>query len=199
MEQLLKITTIPMKYEVQVEHPKLLMKQSQPQSEINTTPGSFNMESKNIQVKLDTYEARRSLGCMSAADLCAEAAQQGQQAAQDATAQYVEMGNQMAQIQKGVSIPDVVYSKLFSQSPTTQMVFLPSVGPQISWDSNNLNVEYTPADLNINWKINPVDMEFVPGSYTINITQYPEVKIEYLGKPMYIPPSADPDYVEPED
>lgn len=50
--------------------------------------------------------------------------------------------------------------------------------------------------LNFEFKLSNGDFEFILGSIEMNITQYPDVIIEYIGKPIYVPPSADPDYVE---
>ena len=36
-------------------------------------------------------------------------------------------------------------------------------------------------------------LEFIPGDIEMNITQYPDVVIEYIGGPIYVPPSADPE------
>lgn len=40
------------------------------------------------------------------------------------------------------------------------------------------------------------NLEFVPASIEFIVDQRPEVKIEYIGKPIYVPRSADPNYVD---
>ena len=37
-------------------------------------------------------------------------------------------------------------------------------------------------------------MEFTPGDIEISVTQQPDVIIKYVGGPLYVPPSADPNY-----
>ena len=39
-------------------------------------------------------------------------------------------------------------------------------------------------------------MNYIPGKFSIEILQYPKVSVEWLGSPTYVPPSADPNYVE---
>ena len=39
-------------------------------------------------------------------------------------------------------------------------------------------------------------MKFVPGSIDFKVTQWNEVKIDYVGGPVYVPKSADPNYEE---
>ena len=33
---------------------------------------------------------------------------------------------------------------------------------------------------------------YVPGELRVDVEQYPKVDIEYMGEPMYVPPSANP-------
>ena len=47
--------------------------------------------------------------------------------------------------------------------------------------------------MNFDWRILKGDFEFIPGDIEFNITQYPDVMIEYIGGPIYVPPSADPE------
>ena len=52
--------------------------------------------------------------------------------------------------------------------------------------------------MNFDWRLNRTQFEFVPGDIEISVTQYPDVVIKYIGGPLYVPPSADPNY-EPVD
>ena len=38
------------------------------------------------------------------------------------------------------------------------------------------------------------ESEFIPGDIEFTVTQRPEVRIKYVGGPIYVPPSADPNY-----
>lgn len=40
-------------------------------------------------------------------------------------------------------------------------------------------------------------LEYIPASIEYSIAQYPEVVIEYVGEPIYVPASANPNYVPP--
>ena len=76
--------------------------------------------------------------------------------------------------------------------------FLPSVGPDISWDPAQLNIRYEMDKLNFNWRVNQPSFSFTPGDIEISVTQQPDVIIKYVGGPLYVPPSADPAH-EPAD
>lgn len=194
--QLLKITSIPIEYRIQVERSRLEINHSPaPKAEMRTTRPELNIDAKNVQVRLDTTEMRSSLGLKSAPRLIKEAGQKGFQDADRAKAEYAQMGNQMAQIQTGVDVADIVSQKLLKQ-PTTQTVFLPSKGPVVSWEPNSIKMQFKPGELSIDWQVLKNTMDYIPGKFQMEILQYPKIEIEYLGEPNYVPPSASPNYVE---
>ena len=46
------------------------------------------------------------------------------------------------------------------------------------------------------WNVNSrPQLEFVPASLEFSVAQYNDVVIEYVGDPIYVPPSANPNYV----
>jgi hypothetical protein len=48
--------------------------------------------------------------------------------------------------------------------------------------------------LNFDWRVSGTQFEFVPGDIEISVKQQPDVVIKYVGGPIYVPPSGDPDY-----
>ena len=76
--------------------------------------------------------------------------------------------------------------------PVTYTAFLPSADVQISWQPQELDLEYDAGSLEFDWEIMRNGMDYIPGKFQMAITQYPKVQIEYLGKPNYVPPSANP-------
>lgn len=194
--QLIEITSVPIQYKIQIEPSKLVMQQAQnAKMEMSFSPARLNMEQKNTKVRIDTTEMRSSIGLKNVDTKIAEAAQRGMQAAQRATAEIAQQGNQMAQIQDGVTIGQIARQKMLSQ-PDSITVFLPNVGPSISWEPAELNVQYQPSELNVDWQTMQNTLDYVPGKFQMIIERYPRVQIEYLGEPNYVPPSANPNYEE---
>lgn len=192
--QLLKITNIPIKYQFEIEHSRLEMKPADnPQVDITQRPAQLNLRAKNIQVRMDSSDLRHSLGFRTEAARAAEGAQKGREAIQQAMADYVQMGNQIGQIQNHTTIGQVFRQRMLQQ-PTTETVFLPGAPTRISWEPNQLDIDYQAGELNFDWKTMRSIMEYVPGRFRMNILQYPKVQIEYMGDPMYVPPSANPNY-----
>lgn len=195
MMNVLKITTTPIKLSMTSQKARLEAQLPTSQLNIDRTPGSIQMHSRNIKVDLDTYEMRQSLGHHTNKDFLQLQAQKGQEAAQNATARYVQVGNQMAQIQKGASIPDIISMQMLSQVQSGgSLEAVPLPGPDISWTPESLDISYSPSKLSFNAELNGVSPNYVPGELSINVEQYPRVEIEYLGEPSYVPPSAAPGY-----
>ena len=88
-----------------------------------------------------------------------------------------------------------ISKEMFSQPGLT---FMPSVPPEIDWDPGELSIRYEMDKLNFDWRVNQNEFKFIPGDIEITVKQKPEVIIKYIGGPLYVPPSADPDY-EPVD
>ena len=67
--QLLKITSVPLEYEIHTEAARLEMKQAQNPSHVMTkNPSGWTMHARNIQVRMDTTELRASLNMRNSMD-----------------------------------------------------------------------------------------------------------------------------------
>lgn len=189
--QLLKITSIPMKVELNIEKPQLEYRQSRPELQIQAQPARLNIRSSSVKLTIDTYEGRRSLGQSGPVDASREAAARGREIAAQAAADYSEMGRQMMEIQKDGSISNILFQRLQTQ-PQTEIVYLPSVAACIEWIPGELKMEYEPGDLSIDLEKKETEGHYQPGHVGLEVAQYNRLEIEYLGSPVYVPPSADP-------
>lgn len=194
--QLIKITSIPIEYQIKVERARL-EKKSGASAEMNlqTKPAALDIKTQDVQIRIDTTEMRSSLGLESAPTKIKKAADKGYQAALKATAEYARRGDRLAKLNTGVTIPQLEKEKMLQQ-PTSETVFLPTHGTRISWIPNGIDVNYKPGECNIDWKLHQNVMDYVPGKFQMDILQYPKIEIEYLGEPNYVPPSASPNYQE---
>lgn len=191
VQQLLRISTTPMKYELEVEHSKLEYKQTEPSASVETKPAKLSIDSRtNTSVNIDTYEARKSLGIMDSVDFAKTNAMESRQALTKQIGEYREIGNEISNIHNGVSIADIYRSKMTDSSYQLYTAFLPSGGAELSWNPAQLNMSFEPSDVSIDWNIEENAFNFIPGSVRMKITQMSSVNIEYIGGPLYFPPSA---------
>ena len=197
---LLQITTIPIQIEIKVTNAKLEYSEDrQPKVNITTKNGEFVMQAEPLKLNIDTYEARKSLGYghMTDADMLAQKASEGFSIAFQGTAKVASEGNALA---RGMSPAEIAINNARAGATVqTIMEFLPKEGADITFDEGKLSIEYQMGEQEFDWDVHPeLPMEFIPGSVELIIRDRPRVEIEYLGDPLYVPPSANPNYEPPE-
>lgn len=194
MERLIEIKTVPIELEMKVNHAQLDYKRSTVDLEISRNQGGLQIRSKPIKVNIDTFEARNSVSPTAMRSI-EQAAQRGQQKVYDTTATYARRGDLLLEAKIGEQL--ISQFAMESQQVNTDfaMKWLPTTGPDISWDGGELNIRYEMDKLNFDWRMDQGNVEFIPGNIEFTVTQQPDVIIKYIGGPVYVPPSADPDYV----
>ena len=198
MKPLIEITTVPIQIEMKTTNAKLEYARGTVEMEISRDKGGLNIKSRPIRVNIDTFEARNSITPTLARSL-EQGAQKGQQAAYQATATYAQQGKLMMETKLGEEvITKFSRESLMKNVKDVGLTFLPSTGPEITWDVGEMNIRYEMDKLNFDWKISGCSFEFTPGDIEFTVTQRPEVIVKYVGGPIYVPPSADPNY-EPVD
>ncbi len=196
---LLKITTIPISIEIKITKAKLeLPEDRQPKVNITTKNGGFVMEAEPLKINIDTYEARKSLGYghMTDADMLAQKAQEGWSLAFQGTAKVASNGDALA---RGMSASELALQNARAGATMqTIMEFLPKEGANITFDEGKLNIDYQLGSQDFDWDtMARMPMEFIPGSVELIVRDRPRVEIEYVGGPIYVPASADPNYEPP--
>ena len=198
MYPLIEIKTVPIEIEMKTTPAQLKYTRASAEVEISRNKGGLSIKSRPIRVKLDTFEARNSI-TPTAMRSIQQSAQRGQQAAYEATATYARNGKifMNAKIGEEKITQLAQESQMRDYKANVNIQFLPSVGPEISWDVGEMNIRYQMDKLNFDWKLNGGNFEFVPGDIEFSVTQMPDVIIKYVGGPIYVPPSSDSNY-EPE-
>ena len=72
--------------------------------------------------------------------------------------------------------------------------FIPKADVEMTTEDGDIKIQYEMDKLNFDWKIDKGEFKFTPGDIEISVAQQPDVIIKYLGGPIYVPPSAAPDY-----
>lgn len=112
-----------------------------------------------------------------------------------ATASYTENGKLKVNVQMDEETSEFLFMQfnrgidnMIGLLPQTQAEKPPSYF-QIDFDISHLPTELVALD---------VDTSFTPPDLEIRVVEYPKVIIKYIGGPIYIPRSADPNYEEPQ-
>ena len=198
MYPLIEIKTVPIEIEMKVSHAKLEYTRGTADLEISRGDGGLSIKSRPIKLNIDTFEARNSI-TPTLARSQEQNAQKGIQASYKATAAFAQEGNLMMKTKLGEEvITQFSRQSLMEGVQDVGLQFLPKAGPEITWDPAEMNIRYEMDKLAIDWKLNEGSFEFTPGNIEFTIAQRPDVVIKYIGGPIYVPPSADPNY-EPVD
>ncbi len=197
---LLQITTIPIQIEIKVTNARFEHSDEyvQPQVNIKSRNGGFVMEAEPLKLNIDTYQARKSMGYghMTEGDMLKQKAQEGWSIAFQGTAKVAAEGDQLA---RGMSPAEIALNNARAGATVqTIMDFLPKEGADVTFEAGKLNIEYQLGTQDIDWNIHPDSpLEFIPGSVEFIVHDRPRVEIEYIGDPLYVPPSANPNYEPP--
>lgn len=198
MKPLIEITTVPIQIEMKTTSAKLEYARGTAEMEVSRDKGGLQIKSRPIRVNIDTFEARNSI-TPTVMRSVEQNAQKGIQASYKATATFAQQGELMMKTKLGEEvITKFSRDSLLEGVQDVGLDFIPKVGPEITWDPGEMNIRYEMDKLNFDWKINGGSFEFIPGDIELTVTQRPEVIIKYIGGPIYVPPSADPNY-EPVD
>lgn len=194
MYPLIEIQTVPIELQMKVTPARLEYSRGTAQVEIRRDQGGLSIRSQPIQVNIDTFEARNSVVPTTMRSI-QQQAQRGQQSVYEATATIAQEGKMMMEAMPGQDvIPQLARQQTLGQLSQVNINFIPTVGPDISWSGGDIQVQYQMDKLNFDWHMQDMSFTFVPGDIEISVTQQPDVLIKYVGGPLYVPPSADPDY-----
>lgn len=197
---LLSITTVPIKVELNIvkgemRNPRVNNPDAAFKMDIETKDGNLRIHSEPMKIHIDTYAARSSLGYgnYNNLDFFKKKSEEGFRLAYEGTARIANDGNQLA---RGAKPSEIAAQHMRAgQTVQTIMEFLPKTGADVTFEEGVLNINYEVGDVNIDWEnAQMMPYEFTPGRVEISIAQMPRVEIEYLGGPIYVPPSADPNY-----
>ena len=194
MNQLIRITTVPIQYELKVNNARLEYSRAKAELEISRNEGGLSIKSRPVKLNLDATEARNSVVPTTARSV-AQTAQAGKEAAYSATAQLVQEGKLLLKADIGQDvIGQIMQQRTAPATGEFQLGFTPSAPVDISYQAADLTINYEMDKLNFDLKVANGNFEFIPGNIEMSITQRPDVVIEYVGGPIYVPPSADPNY-----
>jgi hypothetical protein len=198
MQQLLSIESVPISIEYKhtesTAHTTVNPIAKSARLRISKASDSVTIKSNPISIKMDSFKTAGSDSIdknplpSSLANL-----------SYSATARYSDSGNLQLDIHVlGDPIQDIDYKRVqrsienVMSSLSSNIDDLPSAGKdmRINFQTSALSVDSSTMQQS--------NIKFLPGNLEFNIKEYPKLIIKYVGGPIYIPRSSDPDYVPPE-
>lgn len=193
MEQLLRINMTPGLIGLSTHNARLIYDSPKPGVDISRQQGGLEINSDFIKVHIDSSKMRESIGLISNKTLTQNFADKGEKLYQQGVSKTVNEGNSLAD-PHGMKIPDIA-AVSNKKSVETVLAFLPKDRPEISWSGGDISINYETDKLNMEWDTQTwMNFDYVQGKVEVGIIQKPRVDVEYIGGPLYIPPSGDPNY-----
>ncbi len=174
MQQLLSIETVPISVEYKVNKATSVPSEQSATISLSSGNGKYAVKSNPVQIRMDQFERPVNLSYK-------------------ATVQYSEDGSVQLDIKlSGDPIDDLAYQRQ-QRSMDTMIQQLPSSESDNPVKAMRINFETSglPAD----WGIFPrPNVRFIPGNLEVKVKEFPKVIIKYVGGPIYVPRSSDPNY-----
>ncbi|MBR2928017.1 MAG: hypothetical protein IKC24_02550 [Oscillospiraceae bacterium] len=195
MTPLIEIKNVPIEIEMKISHAKLEHTRGTADLEISRDKGGLSIRTKPIRVNIDTFEARNSV-FPTTITAVEQQAERGKQAVYEATATYAQQGQLLLNAKIGQELVTQFAAESVMKDVKTNVGidFIPKTGAEITWDPAELNIRFEMDKVNFDWRMNQPQFEFTPGDIELSVTQRPDVVITYVGGPIYVPRSADPNY-----
>jgi hypothetical protein len=198
MEQLLNITSVPIKVEVKVTKAQLKLCEDTPSVKVSRDKDGFLLKADPIKVNIDntaqdSTAASRNFDSFTKSDTDSDDNQFV--LSYEAVARFVQDNGQQNGDNLNNKNNDVFAAQKALRSIENILDFLPRNGNDISWNDGKLSVTYAASDTSFDWEAMAApNFEFIPGSIEFLIKEMPRLDIEYLGEPIYFPLSANPNY-----
>jgi len=199
MFPLIEITTVPIEIKMNIKNATLEYTRGTAEMEVSRAEGGgLDIKSRPIRLKLDSFEARNSIRPTTIRSV-EQAAQKGMQASYEATATYAQHGKLLLNAKVGEDVIEQFSREAQNKTMNVRDIaldFIPKGGVKIEPEegSGSMEIRYEMDKLNFDWKIDKGEFKFTPGDIEILVEQQPDVIIKYMGGPIYVPPSADPNY-----
>ncbi len=211
MYPLIEIKSVPIEIRMKTTNASLEYTRGTAEMEISRSDKGLDIRSRPIKLQLDTFEPRTGAPAQMPQTVSQpqQAQQVDRQASYEATSAYSDQGQIMlnARFDQDLMLdlaPSAAAGVQQAQPQPQQQEQSAEARSEnapdfvFDWEEGQMEIRYQMDKLNFDWKIDKGEFEFTPGDIEITVEQQPSVIIKYMGGPIYVPRSSDPNY-EPVD
>ncbi len=194
MRPLLTIETVPISIEYKYKSTAADPVAQSAKLRISTADTGVTIKSNPISIRMDSFNANESEAGgskqYSSPDLSFS---------YDATARYADGGSLQMDIRlMGSPIEGLDFQRV-ERSIENVMGTIASTISDLPSAGRDMRINFQIGGLSLDsGAFSKSDISFIPGDLEFEVKEYPKVIIKYIGGPIYIPKSSDPDYVAPE-
>ena len=202
MGPLIEIKNIPIEIEMKISHAELKYTRGTADLEISKDPNkAMQIKSKPIKINMDTFQSQGIVVPTAKSSSKTGVLQEKQTTYHQATASHAQQGHDLllnarldqqvlGQLARDAAVPQDSSAKI-------PVIVQNQIADNTLQDAE-MNIRFEMDKLNFDMRLATQEFEFTPGDIEFSVSQRPEVIITYIGGPIYVPPSSDPDY-EPVD
>lgn len=186
MKPLIQIETVPISIEY-VEKKTTHTSSQSASLKISQQENRMTIQSNPINIPMDSYESNSFMDWNNLS--------------YTATAQYSGDGNLSMNVQMGNYNTSSFNYNQISRGIDNIISFVPQVlsnSPASGFKSMQINFDMSQLAGGLP-SVDNIDTSFLPPDLELKVVERPKVIIKYVGGPLYIPKSADPNYVPPEE
>lgn len=212
MYPLIEIKSIPIEIRMKMTDASLEYTRGTAEMEITRSDKGLDIKSRPIKLQLDTFEPRggampagtaaplTTQGVTAAPAAAGQSPLADRQAGYEATSAYSDQGQIMLNARIGQEISRQGAAPAMMGEPEGQEENPGALdsGLEFDWENGQMEIRYEMDKMSFDWKIDRGSFEFTPGDIELIVEQRPSVTFKYMGGPIYVPRSADPNY-EPVD
>lgn len=183
MDPLITIETVPIKIEYVEKESSHSTSVQSAKLNISRNDNSLTIQSDPISIPVtDTFELSSSLDWNNLT--------------YTATAQYSGSGNLRMNVQMQDSNDSTYQYQQFGRGIDNIMEFFPSTSEDTSNQTDSLQIDFDMSQFfnSTSSNTNTVDTSFYPPDLELKVVERAKVIVKYVGGPIYVPPSADPEY-----
>ncbi|KNZ42652.1 hypothetical protein [Acetobacterium bakii] len=186
MEPLITIETVPIKIEYVEKEPLRMSSVHSQLVDVTGEQGNERVESRPIRISVkDSFEP--------------SSVYNWNNLTYTATAKYGDDGNLKLEVSMEDGEAKPIHFKEITRNIDHMADLLVSSEAQTGEDSASMEISFDMGGLPSGMpSATNQNIQFFPPDIELKMTQRPQVIIKYVGGPIYVPMSADPDYVRPE-
>ncbi len=191
MSSLIEIKNIPIKLQLNITHGEMEYSNGSAELKISRDKGGFHMKRTSPQIRIDTFEARNSI-TPTTMQTVEQNAQKAKQHVYEVMANYAQQGQMLLDAKIGQELVTQFAKNMQTKNVKLNIGidFIPKAGPNIQWIPGELNMKYEMDRMTYDWNIKEQHFELHRGSVDVSVAQYPEVIIDYIAPPIYVPKSS---------
>jgi hypothetical protein len=192
MKPLLEIHRIPMSIEFKINKAHYEILKSDASAELVNNDGSLEMHMEPVKLNMDTIDINHSARMMSLFNSIDKFTHERIMASYETTSSSSSEGSMMLNIRILNACDPEIALKKFNSDVSFNMGF--NGTEYESLKPEDISIRYEFDKINNGWETMRSKLKFIPGSIEFIINEYPRLEINYVGSPIFVPPSADPNY-----